>query len=98
MSASVNLPLHHKVQRFSFGTGSPGWSRKKGLQNGCGGAVDYGNYLARTDESIFFTPLFKKLNALALLAVTEEAHSVCKNNSCPNISKGPPSRGTQPHQ
>ena len=23
-------PLHHKVQKFSFGTGSPGWSRKKG--------------------------------------------------------------------
>jgi len=25
-----NLPLHHKVQKFSSGTGSPGWSRKKG--------------------------------------------------------------------
>ena len=30
VSASVNLPLHHKVQWFSSGTGSPGWSRKKG--------------------------------------------------------------------
>ena len=30
MSASVNLPLHHKAQKFSSGTGSPGWSRKKG--------------------------------------------------------------------
>jgi len=30
VSASVNLPLHHKVQCFSSGTGSPGWSRKKG--------------------------------------------------------------------
>jgi len=30
MSASVNLPLHHKVQKFSSGTGSLGWSRKKG--------------------------------------------------------------------
>jgi len=29
-SASVNLPLHHKVQKFSSGTGSPGWSWKKG--------------------------------------------------------------------
>ena len=31
--ASVDLPLnplHHKVQKFSSGTGSPGWSRKKG--------------------------------------------------------------------
>jgi len=24
VSASVNLPLHHKVQKFSSGTGSPG--------------------------------------------------------------------------
>jgi len=29
VSASVNLPLHHKVQKFSSSTGSPGWSRKK---------------------------------------------------------------------
>jgi len=28
--ASVNLPLHRKVQKFSSGTGSPGSSRKKG--------------------------------------------------------------------
>jgi len=30
VSASVNLSLHHKVQKFSSGTGSPGWSRTKG--------------------------------------------------------------------
>jgi len=30
VSASVNLPLHHKVRKFSSDTGSPGWSRKKG--------------------------------------------------------------------
>jgi len=29
VSASHNLPLHHKVQKFSFGTGLSGWSRKK---------------------------------------------------------------------
>jgi len=29
VSASVNLPLHKKVQKFS-GTSSPGWSGKKG--------------------------------------------------------------------
>ena len=34
VSASVNLPLHHKVQKFSSGTGSPGWSRKKGHKTG----------------------------------------------------------------
>jgi len=32
VSVSVNLPLHHKVQKFSSGTGSPGWSRKKGIK------------------------------------------------------------------
>ena len=30
VSASVNLPLHRKVLKFSSGTGSPEWSRKKG--------------------------------------------------------------------
>jgi len=30
VSSSVNLTLHHKVQKFSSGTGSPGWSRKMG--------------------------------------------------------------------
>jgi len=30
VSASVNLPLHHQVQKFSSGTSSLGWSRKKG--------------------------------------------------------------------
>jgi len=28
--ASVNLPLHHEVQKFPSATGSPSWSRKKG--------------------------------------------------------------------
>ena len=30
MSASVNFPLHYKVQKFSSGIGSRGCSRKKG--------------------------------------------------------------------
>ena len=30
VSTSVNLPLHHKVQKLSSGTISPGWSQKKG--------------------------------------------------------------------
>jgi len=32
VSASVNLPLHHKVQKFSSGTGSAGWSRKRAVK------------------------------------------------------------------
>ena len=40
LSASVNLPLHHKVQKFSSGTGLPGWFWKKGRKTvvvWCGG-------------------------------------------------------------
>jgi len=32
VSASVNLPLQHKVQKFSSGTGSPGWSQKRAVR------------------------------------------------------------------
>jgi len=32
VSACVNLPLHRKVQKFSSGIGSPGWSWKKGCK------------------------------------------------------------------
>ena len=39
VSASVNLPLH-KVQKFSSGTGSPGWSRKRAVKRlWCGGGT-----------------------------------------------------------
>ena len=43
VSVSVNLPLHHKVQKFSSGTGSPWWSRKKGRKKVvvCGVVVSY---------------------------------------------------------
>jgi len=34
VSASVNLPLHHKVQKFFSGTGLPGSSQKKGHKTG----------------------------------------------------------------
>jgi len=42
VSASVNLPLHCKVQKFSSGTGSPRWSHKKGRKTvvvWCGGGL-----------------------------------------------------------
>ena len=40
MSASVNLPLHHKVPKFSSGTGSPRWSQKRAVkQLWCGGGI-----------------------------------------------------------
>jgi len=44
VSASVNLPLHNKVQKFSSGTGSPGSPGKSAVKRLlCGGgcAVSY---------------------------------------------------------
>jgi len=32
LSSSVIFPLLHKVQKFSSGTGSPGWSRKRAVK------------------------------------------------------------------
>jgi len=32
VSASVNPPLLHKVQKLSSGAGSPGWSRKRAVK------------------------------------------------------------------
>jgi len=32
VSASVNLSLHHEVQKFSSGTSSPGWSQKRAVK------------------------------------------------------------------
>jgi len=32
ISASVNLPLYHKVQKFYSGTGLAGWSRKRAVK------------------------------------------------------------------
>ena len=40
MFASVNLPLHHKVQKFSSGTGSSGGPIKRAAKRSwCGGGV-----------------------------------------------------------
>ena len=56
VSASVNLPLHHKVQKFSSGAGSPGWSRKKGRKTvvvWCGGTYEFVHCLS--SEQLFQT-------------------------------------------
>jgi len=52
---SVNLPLHHKVQKFSSGTDSPGWSWKKGRKMvvvRCGGGVPY--FQAHINPNYYF--------------------------------------------
>jgi len=50
VSASVSLPLLHTVQKFSSGTGSPGWSGKKGRKTVIDEkAVQYGDGVSNTD-------------------------------------------------
>jgi len=45
VSASVNLPLHHKVQKFSSGTGSPGCPGKRAVKRlWCGGMKNDENW------------------------------------------------------
>ena len=55
VSTSVNLPLHHKVQKFSSGTGSPGWSWKKGRKMVVNICVSVG--LARKNVSELYSDL-----------------------------------------
>jgi len=67
VSASVNLHLRHKVQKFSFGTGSLGWSQKKGRKTvvvvwWCGG-----------DNLLTFA-----FSVLTLLVGRQEGHPACK--------------------
>jgi len=46
VSASVNLPSNHKVQKFNSGTGTPGWSRKKGHKTVVVAVVDHEDNIA----------------------------------------------------
>jgi len=44
VSASVYLPLHHKVQKFCSGTGSPRWSQEKGRKTVVAVCGEYCNH------------------------------------------------------
>jgi len=58
VSASVNRTLHHKVQKFSSGTGSPGWSRKKGRKMVvcvCGGSGLEGTQRWRWFDQVLYS-------------------------------------------
>ena len=67
VSASVNLPLHHNVQKFTSGTGSPSWSQKKGCKTVlvwcCGMVYQYGDGVSKTVEKI--SCLFPNLSSFS---------------------------------
>jgi len=72
VSASINLSLHHKVQKFSSGTGSPEWSQKKGRKTvevwwwwwyGGGGVWRAGVKAAPITQKHYINGLFAWLHA-----------------------------------
>jgi len=65
VSASVNLPLHHKVQKFSSGTGSPGWSRKKGRK-----------MVVCVCVCVCVLLISRSVNLLKLVVLTRPAHCI----------------------
>jgi len=60
VSASVNLPLHHKVQKLSSGTGSPGWSWKKGRKMVVVVVSRYMKIDRQIDKVICIVPISRK--------------------------------------
>jgi len=57
VSASVNRPLHHKVQKFSSGTGSPGCPGKRAVKwLWCGGVSQFQDLVS------YFTQFLRNLN------------------------------------
>jgi len=65
VSVSVNLPLHHKVQKFSSGTGSPGWCQKKDHKTVCG------------VQCLIIKTLMEKLQTYEHCAGTEKLLTIC---------------------
>jgi len=63
VSASVNLPLHHIVQKFSSGTGSTGWCRKRAV---------------KWFWCVVVVAGFVVFSALRLLVGRQEGHPACK--------------------
>jgi len=77
VSAFVNLPLHHKVQKFSSGTGSPGWSWKKGHKMAVAVVVETWLSLSPHGQCI--------INILKQCFMQRNAHSCHKTNWMNNI-------------
>jgi len=71
VSASVNLPLHHKVQKFSSGTGSSGWSRKKGRKTVVVWWCWWSIVAKRSPISVADEPLFPLIYELSNLSFRE---------------------------
>jgi len=92
VSASINLPLHHKVQKFSSGTGSPGWSWKKGRKMvvfvlWCGGVPPlklqlYGGIEMSVFLLLLLLLFFIIIVLLLVLLLLSCLHSECTDGEC----------------
>jgi len=70
VSTSVNLPLQHVVQKFPSGTGSPGWSRKKGHK-----AVVVCAYLREFCHTVIVSSQLNKVKTQAYQGDTDASDS-----------------------
>jgi len=80
VSASVSLPLHHKVQKFSSGTGSPGWSRKRAVKRLwwlCSTVFTHYSLLVQVQHKNSIIHC-KPVSVLTMLAGQQEWHPVYK--------------------
>jgi len=62
VSASANLPLHYNVQKFSSGTGSPGWPGKRAIKRlWCGEGASAVSRVARVVHfsAVAHVPVFR---------------------------------------
>ena len=81
VSAAVNLPLHHKVQKFSSNTSSPGWSQKKGRKTVvvCGGGVSYYWTTNNFTKRWLISSVCNKHHVLSVFSATD-GHTVAVRN------------------
>ena len=90
VSASVNLPLHHKVQKFYSGTGSPGWSRKKGRKTVMAAVVVLLLYVNYMTWHRYLCAQCKSLCAVVLLVNERNDHFKSKISFVEDGAQHPP--------
>jgi len=78
VSASVNLSLHHIVQKFYSGTGSPRLSWKKGRKTVVVVVVQHLLWYCSSLRQLYSDASANAFSALTLLVGHWEEHPACK--------------------
>jgi len=88
VSASGNLPLHHKVHKFSSGTGLPGWSRKRGRKMVVVWIMEQVNYCHQCSDSCLgmrksIKKTRKPRKGAAVIAASMHGFGNCRSSNAP---------------